>query len=206
MNTQKYSLWDTLPELRRLHDVFGFGIASARKLRCAERIHDFETAAASPFDVDLHALAIDLAGRRTAWEGDLREPLMPSPQGFVDRVPEPGWSWYLIGFDFFILITVLIFAVYSLIFLALLPLWLVVHLLRRNRRNRCRRALSTRRCPDCDYDLSTSDAFPPDQMLSLHVGPRACTECGVPWPLLPPNRYPPASLWRRLRKPRSHAT
>lgn len=205
MNTQKYSLWDTLPELRRLHDVLGFSIDAARKRRCEDRIYEYELAADARGELDLKYLAMDLASRRTAWEGDLDAPLMPIPDNLNSRITDPERAWFLFALDVFAIFIYAWFVLYSLFLLLLLPLWAIVMLMRRSRRNRCRRALTNRRCPDCGYDLSTSDAFPPAQMLNLHVSPRACTECGVPWPLVPPNRHV-VSVWTRLRKPRSHAT
>lgn len=50
---------------------------------------------------------------------------------------------------------------------------------------RLRRTLRDRSCPDCDYGLaSTKPAFEP--ALLRIVGPKACPECGSPWPLVPP--------------------
>jgi hypothetical protein len=48
-------------------------------------------------------------------------------------------------------------------------------------------ALTRSICPDCGYDLSgVSPAIDPVDLGNLPAGPLRCTECGVPWPLLPP--------------------
>lgn len=48
------------------------------------------------------------------------------------------------------------------------------------------RAYRRRLCPDCGYDLSaTPDAVPPGLIHGVRTGPRVCTECESPWPLIP---------------------
>lgn len=43
------------------------------------------------------------------------------------------------------------------------------------------------RCVDCGYDLrETRPAIVPNDLDGQWIGPRACPECGAPWPMLPP--------------------
>lgn len=54
-------------------------------------------------------------------------------------------------------------------------------------RNAPPRFAYTRDCPHCTYDL---EGCPPgiavEDNYGLDIGPRACPECGCPWPLIPP--------------------
>jgi hypothetical protein len=60
----------------------------------------------------------------------------------------------------------------------------------RRRLRRLARSISERTCPDCAYPLaSMADAAVGSLGVVPGLGPRACVECGCPWPLLPP---PPA--------------
>ena len=65
----------------------------------------------------------------------------------------------------------------------------------------CSRRAKAKRCPDCRYDLSGhADAIGSSLFDDQHVGPRRCTECGAPWPLVPP-RLPDAPRWLKPRHP-----
>jgi hypothetical protein len=47
--------------------------------------------------------------------------------------------------------------------------------------------LIEKKCPDCGYDLAAcDDAVPLRLRPRMHLGPRACPECGIGWPLPPP--------------------
>lgn len=47
--------------------------------------------------------------------------------------------------------------------------------------------LSRRICPDCGYRLGDLRCeINPDEVHGLWIGPRACPECGSPWPMIPP--------------------
>jgi hypothetical protein len=49
------------------------------------------------------------------------------------------------------------------------------------------RGMSTRRCPDCRYDLSSMrDGLGREPAATIWIGPATCPECGVSWPLVPP--------------------
>lgn len=51
---------------------------------------------------------------------------------------------------------------------------------------RCRKALRTKCCPDCDYSLKElPPAIPSKHLQGLISGPAQCPECGSPWPLVP---------------------
>lgn len=40
-------------------------------------------------------------------------------------------------------------------------------------------------CPECEHDLSNcSNAVPPAELGGSHIGPVACPECGLAWPLV----------------------
>jgi hypothetical protein len=50
-----------------------------------------------------------------------------------------------------------------------------------------RAALDRRRCPACGYDLTgTTPGIDPAALDGFDPGPSRCTECGSPWPLVPP--------------------
>jgi len=51
-------------------------------------------------------------------------------------------------------------------------------------RRMVRATLERRQCPDCGYDLQALTELP--DPVSQALGPRACPECGVRWPLVPP--------------------
>lgn len=48
----------------------------------------------------------------------------------------------------------------------------------------CVEAVLKAMCPDCSYRMIEEDSDSPHQSVLL-IGPRTCSECGVPWPLLP---------------------
>ncbi|HLP84058.1 MAG TPA: hypothetical protein VK157_06885 [Phycisphaerales bacterium] len=58
-----------------------------------------------------------------------------------------------------------------------------------------------KRCPHCDYDLSSAAA---DEHLAAHgvdAGPGRCTECGLRYPLVPPAMTDEVAFWdRRARR------
>jgi hypothetical protein len=46
---------------------------------------------------------------------------------------------------------------------------------------------ANRCCVDCNHDLSkAASALPVEPMEGTNIGPRACPNCGTPWPLVPP--------------------
>jgi hypothetical protein len=64
---------------------------------------------------------------------------------------------------------------------------LMAAVLGRRRLRRLSQSLIHRVCPDCGYSLEDApDATLPHAGQILGLGPRRCTECGAPWPLLPP--------------------
>lgn len=55
--------------------------------------------------------------------------------------------------------------------------------------------LFVRRCPNCEYDLSSlPPELHPEKLDGLFIGPRVCPECGDWWPLVPPE---PPRDWRQ---------
>ncbi|HYE62545.1 MAG TPA: hypothetical protein VD997_11175 [Phycisphaerales bacterium] len=67
----------------------------------------------------------------------------------------------------------------------LAPMWIG-----QRRMRRMGAAMKGRACPDCAYPLeSAPDAEVRGFGVVTGIGPRACVECGCPWPLVPP---PPA--------------
>lgn len=69
-----------------------------------------------------------------------------------------------------------IVSVWAAVFLAQRPI--------RQVRTRIRATLNARQCPDCGYDLESLTESG-DAAIQL-LGPTACPECGVRWPLVPP--------------------
>jgi hypothetical protein len=66
--------------------------------------------------------------------------------------------------------------------------FLVPSLVASRRLKRLRRSLEELSCPDCAYPLAdfSLGSWRGHQVQGL--GPRRCTECGCPWPLVPPPR------------------
>lgn len=59
---------------------------------------------------------------------------------------------------------------------------IILYQIPRRIRTRARHAIESSVCPDCGYDLA--NLCLPDTQNPL--GPSACPECGVGWPLVPP--------------------
>ncbi len=61
-----------------------------------------------------------------------------------------------------------------------------LHEQRQKRSRACMSRWLACRCPACSYELEGLDHIPPAQVAFVELGPSACPECGVAWPLVPP--------------------
>lgn len=51
-----------------------------------------------------------------------------------------------------------------------------------------RRSTWDKTCPECDYPLPDGAIVNDELDRPVYFGPAACSECGTPWPLIPPER------------------
>ena len=70
-----------------------------------------------------------------------------------------------------------------------IALMVLVYFITRSDRNLLRVAGPRSLCPDCGYPLA--DVVPMFTDAGRTLGPRCCTECGAPWPLIPPDGLGP---------------
>lgn len=137
------------------------------------RVEPFESAAAAPMlpEDTRHSLRREYDSRVEAWTK--RWSRVYFDHGLTTLINQMLKADAHVGFPHVLLVPLLI-----VFFAARRGLGFgTTAVLRRTLRDRC--------CPDCGYDLVTvKPAFEPSM---LHViGPRACPECGSPWPLVPP--------------------
>jgi hypothetical protein len=140
-------------------------------LEHTRRVEPFESAAAMVSEDLRHSLRREYDTRVEAWTK--RWSRVYFDHGLTTLINQMLKADAHVGFPHVLLVPLLI------VFFAARR-WLgfgTTAALQRTLRNRC--------CPDCGYDLVTvKPAFEPSM---LHViGPRACPECGSPWPLVPP--------------------
>lgn len=182
MKTPAYSLWDTLPDLRHSHRwIFGLTPAAIRAGRCERRTRRYRLAADMIEDPGLER---DLLDRHSRWESHMNAPpLAEKPESAWQR---DDWFW-LGGFEILATLGALAIAIeFTLALIALAGVG-ILHIFKSRHRRRCRLALLHRRCPNCSYDLTgVPDAIDRSRTGGIGTGPPNCTECGVPWPLLPP--------------------
>lgn len=144
--------------------------------------------------VDAPALAADLRARRAYWLARIAESRFTERAGFAYA---SQW-WVALVPMTFVLPSLVNNAAMRAKLPSLLPLtglflcvqfaaMFVPAFIGRRRLNRLAQSLHDRVCADCGYSLDDA----PDASIA-HIGqvpglgPRRCTECGAPWPLLPP--------------------
>lgn len=70
----------------------------------------------------------------------------------------------------------------------------IAYLTTRSERGVLREAIPKSLCPDCGYPLS--EVLPRFSGPGAGLGPERCTECGAPWPLIPPEGLGPVDSSR----------
>lgn len=155
------SLWDTSMQVDR-----GAARTVPLHVRRAER---------AALGSRVHACAADDAGAATLRELEARRAWWS--EALTRRARLPGRVRWARVWGAAIIIVLLFTGGMLMIFglpLAALVLWLELHAARE--RSRLKEALIGSRCPDCRYQVAHTPA----------AGPDACSECGSPWPLVPP--------------------
>ncbi|MBX3388452.1 MAG: hypothetical protein KF691_03240 [Phycisphaeraceae bacterium] len=89
-----------------------------------------------------------------------------------------AWSMYPIFFMFAVLIA----------FLA------ARHFLLKRVRSRLFGSLEGQLCCDCGYEVERGRTFAYEGNSCINLGPERCSECGCPWPLVPPQTMDPAGV------------
>jgi uncharacterized membrane protein YhaH (DUF805 family) len=179
----------------RRHDLEAWPLMALKQRRCAlmygsRRYRDLHVGAG--VDQTPGQLEHYIASRRIHWRERLAGLKHSQRSAFAYR---EFWWMSLPSAVFFVAYFFQIgktgafpFGVFAPFLLFQVFVYLVPSLVASHRLKRLRRSLEELSCPDCGYPLAdfALGSWRGHQVQGL--GPRRCTECGCPWPLIPPPR------------------